>query len=52
LAEGGQVRAVFREQDWARRVDLRQEADAWMLSQLDLNFAAERYTASIALIPA
>ncbi|MBV8119698.1 MAG: TIGR00180 family glycosyltransferase, partial [Alphaproteobacteria bacterium] len=51
LAAGGQVRMVFRDQDWAR-VDLRQQADAWMLSQLDLNFAAERYTASIALIPA
>jgi glycosyltransferase domain-containing protein len=51
LAAGGQVRVVFREQDWAR-VDLRQPEDAWMLSLLDRNFEAERYTASIALIPA
>jgi glycosyltransferase domain-containing protein len=50
LAEGGQVRVVFREQGW-ERVDLRQRANAWMLSLLERNFEVEQYAASIALIP-
>jgi glycosyltransferase domain-containing protein len=50
LAAGGQVRVVFREQSW-ERIDLRQPANAWMLSLLERNFEAEQYTASITLIP-
>ena len=51
LAAGGLVQVVFREQDWAL-VQLRQGANAWMLSELERNFPAEQYTASIALVPA
>ena len=50
LAAGGQLRVVFREQSWAP-VDLRQPANAWMLSLLGSNFDAEHYAASIAPIP-
>ena len=45
------MRVVFQEQSW-ERVDLRQPANGWMLSLLERNFEAERYTASITLIPA
>ena len=51
FAAGGRVRVVFQEQSW-ERVDLRQPANGWMLSLLERNFEAERYTASITLIPA
>jgi glycosyltransferase domain-containing protein len=50
LAAGGQVRVVFREQSWAR-VDLRQPANASMLSLLGSCFDAEQYATSVALIP-
>jgi len=50
LAAGASVRVVFREQSW-ERVDLRQAANAWMLTQLEQNFPVEQYSASITLIP-